>query len=215
MNALGGELGVYVYNENMRNGKSFVAGPLTAWNFLCVPQQSTKKDQAMQFLNWLFENRDNHDLFELGIEGTDWEAVGDDEYRKLDGSTYNFPGYEMTWNPNFIRTNADLPDDAKAIAKYGNDPDTYITSAIAGFTFDNTAPPNCRPLTLQFPLSKPSTSPRSCWALLRTPPPHRLWWMSTTRKPRLLVLRPYARLSRISCKPSWTTATLNHLSFFF
>ena len=141
VNALGGELGVYVYNENMRNGKSFVAGPLTAWNFLCVPQQSTKKDQAMQFLNWLFENRDNHDLFELGIEGTDWEAVGDDEYRKLDGSTYNFPGYEMTWNPNFIRTNADLPDDAKAIAKYGNDPDTYITSAIAGFTFDNTATP--------------------------------------------------------------------------
>lgn len=141
VNALGGELGVYVYNENMRNGKSFVAGPLTAWNFLCVPQQSTKKDQAMQFLNWLFESRDNHDLFELGIEGTDWEAVGDDEYRKLDGSTYNFPGYEMTWNPNFIRTNADLPDDAKAIAKYGNDPDTYITSAIAGFTFDNTATP--------------------------------------------------------------------------
>ena len=47
----------------------------------------------------------------------------------------------MTWNPNFIRTNADLPDDAKAIAKYGNDPDTYITSAIAGFTFDNTATP--------------------------------------------------------------------------
>ena len=27
VNALGGELGVYVYNENMRNGKSFVAGP--------------------------------------------------------------------------------------------------------------------------------------------------------------------------------------------
>ena len=69
VNALGGELGVYVYNENMRNGKSFVAGPLTAWNFLCVPQQSTKKDQAMQFLNWLFENRDNHDLFELAIIG--------------------------------------------------------------------------------------------------------------------------------------------------
>ena len=139
--ALGGELGVYVYTETMREGKSFVPGPRTAWNFLCVPQQSTKKDQAMQFLNWLFEDSANHDLFELGIEGTDWEAVGDDEYRKIDGSTYNFPGYEMTWNPNFIRTNADLPDDAKAIVKYGNDPDTYITSGIAGFTFDNAATP--------------------------------------------------------------------------
>lgn len=139
--ALGGELGVYVYNETMRNGESFVSAPLTAWNFLCVPQQSKKKDQTMQFLNWLFENRENHDLFEYGIEGEDWEAVGEDEYRKIEGSNYTFPGYELTWNPNFIRTNTDLPDDAKAIVKYGNDPATYITSPIAGFTFDNTATP--------------------------------------------------------------------------
>lgn len=139
--ALGGELGVYVYNPLMREGKPFVSAPLTAWNFLCVPQQSTKKDQAMKFLDWLFTNSANHDLFELGIEGEDWEAVGEDEYRKLDGSTYNFPGFEMTWNPNFIRTNSGLPDDAKAIVKYGNDPDTYIASPIAGFTFDNTATP--------------------------------------------------------------------------
>lgn len=139
--ALGGELGVYVYNPLMREGKPFVSAPLTAWNFLCVPQQSTKKDQAMKFLDWLFTNSANHDLFELGIEGEDWEAVGEDEYRKLDGSTYSFPGFEMTWNPNFIRTNSGLPDDAKAIVKYGNDPDTYIASPIAGFTFDNTATP--------------------------------------------------------------------------
>lgn len=139
--ALGGELGVYVYTECMRNGEPFVSAPLTAWNFLCVPQQSTKKDQAMQFINWLFEDAANHDLFELGIEGEDWEAVGEDEYRKIEGSNYTFPGYELTWNPNFIRTNADLPEDAKAITKYGNDPDTYITSPIAGFTFDNTASP--------------------------------------------------------------------------
>lgn len=139
--ALGGELGVYVYTECMRNGEPFVSAPLTAWNFLCVPQQSTKKDQAMQFINWLFEDAANHDLFELGIEGEDWEAVGEDEYRKIEGSNYTFPGYELTWNPNFIRTNADLPEDAKAITKYGNDPDTYITSPIAGFTFDNTATP--------------------------------------------------------------------------
>lgn len=139
--ALGGELGVYVYTTAMREGKPFVSAPLTAWNFLCVPQQSKKVEQTMQFLNWLFESSDNHDLFEYGIEGTDWEAVGEDEYRQIESSHYSFPGYEMTWNPNFIRTNADLPDDAKNIVKYGNDPDTYITSTIAGFTFDNTASP--------------------------------------------------------------------------
>ena len=139
--ALGGEVGVYVYNQNMREGKPFVAAPLTAWNFLCVPQQSTKKDASMKFLDWLFSDPANHDLFEHGIEGTDWEAVGEDEYRKVEGSNYNFPGYEMTWNPNFIRTNADLPDAVKTIVKYGNDPATYTTSPIAGFTFDNTKTP--------------------------------------------------------------------------
>lgn len=138
--ALGGELGIYVYNEQMRNQEAFVSAPLTAWNFLCVPQQSKKKEEAMQFINWLFEDRSNHDLFELGIEGEDWEAVGEDEYRKLE-SSYSFPGYEMTWNPNFIRTNTELPEDAKAITKYGNDPATYLPSPIAGFTFDNTATP--------------------------------------------------------------------------
>ena len=139
--SLGGEVGVYVYNQNMRESKPFVAAPLTAWNFLCVPQQSTKKDASMKFLDWLFTDSANHDLFEHGIEGTDWEAVGEDEYRKIEGSNYTFPGYEMTWNPNFIRTNADLPDDVKTIVKYGNDPATYTTSPIAGFTFDNTKTP--------------------------------------------------------------------------
>lgn len=139
--AVGGEVGIYVYTECMRNGEPFVEAPQTAWNFLAVPQQSTKKDQAMKFIDWIFQDAANHDLFELGIEGEDWEAVGEDEYRKIDGSNYTFPGYELTWNPNFIRTNADLPEDAKAVTKYGNDPSTYLPTPIAGFTFDNTATP--------------------------------------------------------------------------
>lgn len=167
--ALGGELGTYVYNPLMRSEKPFVSAPLTAWNFLCVPQQSTKKDQTMKFLDWLFTNSANHDLFELGIEGEDWEAVGNDEYRKLDGSTYNFPGFEMTWNPNFIRTNADLPDAAKSIVKYGNNPDTYITSPIAGFTFDNTATPELQTAFAAVSVIQTEYQPQIMLGLTRDP----------------------------------------------
>lgn len=139
---IGGELECYVYTDLMRNEEQIVTRPQTAWNFLCVPIQSKKKDQAMQFINWLFESQDNHDLFELGIEGEDWKAVGTDAYESLTpANKYSFPGYEMTWNPNFIRTNNSLPEEAKSIVMYQNDPATYLDCTISGFTFDaNTTP---------------------------------------------------------------------------
>ncbi len=145
INDIGGELECYVYTELMRNEEQIVTRPQTAWNFLCVPIQSKKKDQVMQFINWLFESQENHDLFELGIEGEDWKAVGTDAYESLTPSNkYSFPGYEMTWNPNFIRTNNSLPDEAKSIMLYQNNPDTYIDCDISGFTFDANATPELK-----------------------------------------------------------------------
>ena len=47
----------------------------------------------------------------------------------------------MTWNPNFIRTNAELDPEVKALVKYMNDPDSYQSSVMDGFTFDNQATP--------------------------------------------------------------------------
>ena len=143
--SLGGELEAYVYSEPMRDGKQVYTNALTAWNFLCVPQQSKKIDATMKLLDWLFSSRENHDLFEYGIEGEDYKAVGTDEYTPLTPENkYTFPGYEMTWNPNFVRTNSALPDDAKKIVKYQNDPNTYLTSKIAGFTFNTEATPELK-----------------------------------------------------------------------
>jgi putative aldouronate transport system substrate-binding protein len=117
-----------------------VSQPLTAWNFLCVPRQSKKIEKTMAFIDWIFQTRENHDLFELGIEGEDWKAVGDDQYQDLaPANKYIFPGYEMTWNPNFIRIDVNCPDSVKEVFRYQNNPDTYIQSPIAGFTFNNEA----------------------------------------------------------------------------
>jgi putative aldouronate transport system substrate-binding protein len=129
----------------MQKQERVVSQPLTAWNFLCVPRQSKKIDKTMAFVDWIFQNRANHDLFELGIEGEDWKAVGDDEYQDVAAANkYMFPGYEMTWNPNYIRTNSDYPAEVKDIFKYQNDPATYIQSPITGFTFNNEADSNLR-----------------------------------------------------------------------
>lgn len=167
---IGGEVEVYVYTDIMRNQEQVVTAPRTAWNFLCVPTQSKKKDQAMQFINWLFERQDNHDLFELGIEGEDWKAIGEDAYESLTpANKYSFPGYEMTWNPNFIRTNDSLPEEAKNIVKYQNNPNTYIASAITGFSFDANATPKLKTAIATVQAVQSDYQPILMLGLMKTP----------------------------------------------
>ena len=112
----------------------------TAWNFLCVPQESENKDEAMAFLNWIFESQENHDLFEFGIEGDDWEAVGENEYEKLNSSKpYEIAGYELTWNPNFVRVETNLPEYIKEYLVYSTAESSYSQNPLSGFVF-NTVP---------------------------------------------------------------------------
>ncbi|MDR0719711.1 MAG: extracellular solute-binding protein [Treponema sp.] len=140
MEAAGKSVEAYVYVPAMQKRERIVSQPLTAWNFLCIPRQSKKIDKTMSFIDWLFQSRENHDLFELGIEGEDWKAFGDNEYQNLSpANKYTFPGYEMTWNPGFIRTDVNYPDVIKDIFQYQNNPDTYIPSPIPGFIFNNEA----------------------------------------------------------------------------
>lgn len=145
MESLGKSVEMYVYVPTMQRRGRVVSQPLTAWNFLCVPRQSKKIEKTMAFIDWLFQSRENHDLFELGIEGEDWKTVGTDEFQDLSPvNKYTFPGYEMTWNPNFIRTDANYPAEVKDIFKYQNNPGTYVPSPIPGFTFNNEASPALR-----------------------------------------------------------------------
>ncbi|MFI3170393.1 MAG: DUF3502 domain-containing protein [Faecalibacterium sp.] len=135
--ALGGELEMFLTDAVVRNQESLVPACLTAWNFLCLPSYSDKIERTMKFIDWIFQTRDNHDLFELGIEGDDWEAVGEEEYLSLDSANkYSFPGYELTWNPNYIRTDSALPDDPKEITMFLNEASNYQDTPLSGFIFD-------------------------------------------------------------------------------
>ena len=137
------ELGVFVMEKNSRDkvqpNPTFISD-FRIWNFLCIPVTSTNADRAMSFINWLFESQDNHDLFELGIKGKNWEAVGDDKFKYPEGidlgQNYTFPGYMLTWNPNYIRLSSSVPDNMIDYYRYLADENSFIKSPLAGFAFN-------------------------------------------------------------------------------
>lgn len=134
-----GELGVFILNDGVRNKQPEArVTDLKGNNFICIPAWSKKVDKVLTFLDWLYADPDHHDLFELGIEGKNWEAVGDDKYEvlKVDGEQYSFPGYVLTWNPNFVRFQSSLSEDIYEYKKYDLRKDSYYESPLAGFTFD-------------------------------------------------------------------------------
>jgi putative aldouronate transport system substrate-binding protein len=140
----GAKLEVYVFNPIFSEGlKGISQGSYTAWNFICIPVTTSdvKTDRIMMFFDWMFSSVENHDLFEWGIEGKNYTAIGDDQYgypEGLDLSTnYNFPGYELTWNPNFIRYPVGYPEDVLSVMKQANDPATYYDPLLSGFRFNS------------------------------------------------------------------------------
>lgn len=110
-----------------------------AWNFACIPVTSKNADRTMQFYNWLFADQKNHDLFEFGIEGKHWTAEGTSKYsipKGLDTKTsYNFPGFTLTWNPTMVRYSANTPDSVVKKLNLLADTNFYYKSPSAGFSF--------------------------------------------------------------------------------
>ncbi|WP_058302781.1 extracellular solute-binding protein [Gorillibacterium timonense] len=103
------------------------------WNFLSIPKASKHADLVMDVANWL-SIKENHDLLEYGIEGKDWEAVGDTSYKAL--SNYSFPGYVLTWRPGLVRTPDNMLPDDKAFFEKASKSDSFTLSPIAGFSFN-------------------------------------------------------------------------------
>lgn len=135
------ELEFFVYNSKIRNlEKGAIGTEYKAWNDLVIPATSKNADRTMKFLDWLFANQENHDLFELGIEGTHWSTSGEKEYKSTDNTqNYAFPGYELTWNPTLSRISADNSEDAMKLITYQTQNDTYYKLPLSGFVF-NTEP---------------------------------------------------------------------------
>lgn len=132
----GAKLGEFFYNENVASMKEgAISTSFAANNFLCIPKNSTKIKQTMQFIDWIFKDEANHDLIQYGIEGKDWKDNGNNTYTKL--STYSFPSYELTSTKEYVKFADSLPEDIIKYKKYELEDSTFSYLPITGFTFDS------------------------------------------------------------------------------
>ena len=108
-------------------------------NGLCVPANSDKIDSTMKFLDWLFGSQEAHDLFQLGIEGVDFQ-YGDTEgtYETLTSYSADFGGYGWTWNPEYALISKAYDNEALTYRQYEYDPESFSSLPILGFHFDTT-----------------------------------------------------------------------------
>lgn len=134
------KLGAFVYIDCLRNMEDGTyPTSYSGNNGMCVPASSKNIDRTMKFLDWMFSDAAHHDLFELGIEGTDWEAVGDDQYKDLTGYASNFPGYGFTWNPNYVKFSSAIPEDLLPYRVWETKATSFTRLPVCGFSFDGTS----------------------------------------------------------------------------
>ncbi|THF74293.1 DUF3502 domain-containing protein [Cohnella fermenti] len=135
------ELGTFIVDRGLREGVAKqMKSTFQAWNFLAIPTSSKYADRVMQFLDWIYSDTSHHDLIQYGLEGQDWVAEGADKYSVPGGkdlsTLYNFPGFELTWNPNYIRMLSTTPDEVVEVMKKLGDSSFLYKDPGAGFSFN-------------------------------------------------------------------------------
>lgn len=108
------------------------------WNFLVVPASSEHPEKVIEVMDWL-SIKENHDLLEYGIEGVHWEAEGEDSYRVIEGTAYEFPGYVMTWRPDLVRMPSHMHPDDKKFFELSRSAETFQPAVSSGFNADLTS----------------------------------------------------------------------------
>jgi len=82
-------------------------------NTNAVPITSKHPEAAIMFLNWLYSNKDNHNLFLYGEEGTHYKAVGErtaEFVRDANDESYYFDSW-MIGNINYMLFDVKTPED--------------------------------------------------------------------------------------------------------
>ena len=137
---------LYIAQKEMNEGSGTVVNDMTtANNFMVIPSYSKNIDRTMAFLNWIFDSQENWDLWNHGIKGEDFEAVGEKEYSPLEPQDkYTFPTYEMTDNSTYTRIDASLDDYAKSLYEFCLDINNFESNPLAGFSFDPSTTPQLK-----------------------------------------------------------------------
>lgn len=111
-------------------------------NLNAISSTAENPESGLQFLNWLYESQENHDLFHYGTEGTYFTAVGDnmldytDEMKNDSGSALYSMDTWMTGYLPYMRYNQSIATD-NYLDYMTYKSDNYVVSPIAGFLFDS------------------------------------------------------------------------------
>jgi len=119
-----------MYSPDMKLYSTYKAG-----NYIAVPVVSKNKERAIQFINWL-NVKENYDLLAYGIEGENWESVGEDFFKPIAENSYAGIPFAWGWNPTLDRINASLTEEEIALNQWQKDPANFTTDILSGFTFD-------------------------------------------------------------------------------
>ncbi len=113
-------------------------------NLNAISSTSQDPETGLRVLDWLYSNKENHDLFHYGIEGVHYTAIGEDrlEFMRAEDDRPLFTlDTWMTGYLPYMRFNADDPDSYIAYSKGGKDgragTTEFVVSPIAGFIFDS------------------------------------------------------------------------------
>lgn len=103
---------------------------------------SENPERAMMLINLFATDRDIQDLAQLGIEGVNWEAVGDDQYKVIEGNAYTTSNNWGWRNLDLMRT--EYQENPTAVDLKVNELNEYLlantrdTHILDGFSFDST-----------------------------------------------------------------------------
>ncbi|GHV53062.1 hypothetical protein AGMMS49579_11240 [Spirochaetia bacterium] len=130
-------LGDFIYDENIRNMRpGSIPSTLAGNNGLAVPESSKKKDAVMRFMDWLFASKENHDLFELGIQGKDYSINSDGTFKAITTYPAAWPGYGFTWNPNYVTYSEYITGKNREYRDYERKDTSFALQPVVGFSFD-------------------------------------------------------------------------------
>lgn len=128
------DLEVLYFNPEKQNMR-----PWGIKNANAVPSTSKNPEAAVKFLNWLYADQSNYDLFMYGIEGKHFKNVGEHKKESLldeNGQTLYSHADWMTGNINLIRVDVNTaPAQVKALWTID---ETAVNSIAANFFFDAT-----------------------------------------------------------------------------
>jgi putative aldouronate transport system substrate-binding protein len=103
-------------------------------NFLVLNAKGGNTDKVMQLEDWL-SIKENHDIISYGIQGRDWNPVGDDSLEQL--TEYTFPGFALCWRSSLERRSKLMTASEADLFTWAQDYGNFTSDTFAGFIPDS------------------------------------------------------------------------------